>query len=32
MLPEGATMHDHHAYLHSYQEPAPSLVEIGATS
>lgn len=27
-LPEGATMHDHHAYLNSYQEPAPLLVEL----
>jgi hypothetical protein len=29
LLPEGATMHDHHAYLNSYQEPIPSLVELG---
>ena len=29
MLQEGAMMHDHHAYLHSYQEPTPSLVEVG---
>ena len=29
MLPEGATMHDHHAYLNSYQEPIPNLVEVG---
>ncbi|MFZ1747271.1 MAG: hypothetical protein WBO24_15165 [Nitrospirales bacterium] len=29
LLPEGATMHDHHAYLKSYQEPHPSLVEVG---
>ncbi|HBP90463.1 MAG TPA: radical SAM protein [Nitrospiraceae bacterium] len=28
MLPEGATMHDHHAYLKSYQEPAPPLVAL----
>nr|MBA3613339.1 radical SAM protein [Nitrospirales bacterium] len=32
LLPEGATMHDHHAYLHSYQEPTPSLVEVGPLS
>jgi len=29
MLPEGAITHDHHAYLNSYQEPFPNLVEVG---
>ena len=29
MLPEGATIHDHHAYLNSYKEPLPSLVGVG---
>ncbi len=28
LLPEGATMHDHHAYLKSYQEPIPPLVAL----
>jgi hypothetical protein len=29
MLPEGAITHDHHAYLNSYQDPVPDLLEVG---
>jgi hypothetical protein len=32
MLPEGAITHDHHAYLNSYQEPLPNLIEVGPPS
>ena len=28
MLPEGATMHDHHAYLNSSEKPLSALVEL----
>jgi hypothetical protein len=29
MLPEEAITHDHHAYLNSYQESFPNLIEVG---
>jgi hypothetical protein len=32
MLPDGAITHDHHAYLNSYQEPFPNLVEVSPPS
>jgi len=30
VLPEGALMHDHLAYLHADPEPVPDLIEVGA--